>query len=146
MKIKPFVAVALLGCTILPTYASANGQYETSYYKSGAVHCKTPYLNGRKDGTETCFYETGIRKTEIVYENGTERLFTWYAPDGKPLMCNEFDAQHKLIRSKTWYASGVLKNITPYKDGVRHGLFREYDQDGSLRTEILYENDIPQKR
>lgn len=136
----------LLGCTVLPPFASGSEQYETTFYRSGAVHCKTPYLNGRKNGTETCFYETGITKTEILYENDIERLFTWYAPDGKPLMCNEFDAQHKLTQSKTWYASGVLKNITPYKDGVRHGLFREYNQDGSLKTEIMYENDIPLNR
>lgn len=146
MKIPSLVVVAFLGCTVLPQSAFASEQYEPSYYKSGAVHCKTPYRDDRKDGKETCFYETGIRKTDIVYENDTERLFIWYAPDGKPLMHNEFDENHKLTQSKTWYANGVLKNITPYKNGVRHGLFREYNQDGSLKTEILYENDIAQKR
>ncbi len=131
----------LLSCNSLPLCASE--RIETTFYPNGQVECETPYRGGTPEGKETCFYESGIRKSEALYTNGTERLFTWFAPDGVPLMSMEYDADHNLVQTKTWYASGEVKNVTTYRNGVRHGMFTEYHKDGTVKSEILYENDRP---
>lgn len=142
-----FTALMLLGILSYggkPAFAS--GHVESTYYKSGELECKTPYRDGRIEGTRTCFYKSGIKKSEAVFENNTERIFTWFAPDGVPLMSMEYDSGHNLVQTKTWYTSGEVKNVTAYKNGMRHGLFLEYHRDGAIKSEIFYENDMPRER
>ena len=40
------------------------------YYRSGALRCETPYVDGKKHGIDKGYYETGALKWEVPYKNG----------------------------------------------------------------------------
>lgn len=43
---------------------------------------------------------------------------------------------------RDFYENGQPRNIIPYKNGFKHGIWKEYDESGNLIKESIYENGI----
>ena len=80
---------------------------------------KTPYVEGKKHGTEIRYHSSGKKTKETSYVEGKRHgLEIWY---GVPFYS---DKQMEI----------------PYVDGKKHGTEIHYHKYGSKKTEIVYEN------
>jgi hypothetical protein len=81
------------------------------------VDLRLNYKQGKMDGPWTA-YKFGKIVEERLYKN------------------DKLDGVSKLYDERTW----KLKQEVQYKDGLQHGYFRYYDEDGNITLEYQYEN------
>jgi antitoxin component YwqK of YwqJK toxin-antitoxin module len=88
------------------------------YYENEKIKSEAFYINDKVDGKLSDWYDNGQLKHEEYYINGN-RTGIW----------------------KEWYSSGHIKSTYGYDDsGQIHGKFITYFEDGSQRSEYLFEN------
>lgn len=109
------------------TFYSSEGEIlkRIEYYSSGGK-VVTPFINGKIHGKKISYHANGSVKSTESYKNSRiNGRSTYYDLDGNILI--EFD----YINSRK---NGGNKNAT-YVDGVLHGPYRMYSQDGSYIVE-----------
>ena len=60
-----------------------------------------------------------------------------YWPNGKQKFELHIDDKINEV-TKAWYESGQMRYVTPYHMGKMHGLYRSWNEDGTLRHESYY--------
>lgn len=80
-----------------------------TYYKNGNVKTEIPYVNGKKTGRATLFYENSFIKAETDY-------------------CD--DVIHGFVR--TYYEDGSLESVETYTNGKRNGDLVLYNRNGNV--------------
>ena len=95
-----------------------NNQVEIKkvYFDSGQLKSEIPYINNKKDGTETGYYGTGDIREEIIWVNGLKEGI-----------------------SKEY--RGLLTYETPYVNNQKNGIEKRYNNSGELTEEIYYIDD-----
>ena len=78
---------------------------------------ETNFINGKKDGLSTKWYENGQKEIEKNYKNG------------------KLEGVHI-----EWYRSGQKKSETNFKNNKLDGLAREWDEDGKKEKEANFKN------
>jgi hypothetical protein len=91
--------------------------YEKQYYKSGKLFIEGAMVGERRQGKWVAYYENG--KTWSV----------GYFKDGL-----------KHGSSDVYYENGKLRYIKNYEQDVAVGLWKFYDEQGTLLGEVMYEN------
>jgi len=87
------------------------GKYEEYYSTNGQKKSETNYIDGKKNGRFTSWYENGKKESEENYEEGKQDgLFT------------------------NWYESGQKKSETNYKNGNVDGLYSLWYENGPKKT------------
>jgi uncharacterized protein len=136
------------------------------YDKSGRIITQERYSKGnlrssekinryssekKKVGTWKEFYDNFQIKEEGYYVNGKKNgVFKFYKRDGKldkMLMYNNGelveDAEETVMLDiRTTYLKNGGKIIGGYKDGTKHGVFREYDDKDELVNSFIYRNGV----
>lgn len=94
-----------------------NGDYETKY-PSGIVKMKGFYINGRREGQWTSFFENGAKQSEGFFKNGFR--------DGKALV---------------YFENGQVYYEGYYKDGKEVGKWIFFDEQGKKINEKDYDRE-----
>lgn len=91
--------------------------YEKQYYKSGKLFIEGALVRDRRQGKWTAYYE-----------------------DGKIWSVGFFKDGLKHGSSDVYYENGQLRYNKNYEQDVAVGLWKFYDEQGSLLGEVMYEN------
>jgi len=93
-------------------------------YLSGKIKQITPFKNGLEDGIQKAYAEDGRLVMMAVYKNGFLRHREFM---------NKLDAQgRKQGLWKEFYPNGRLKLAGNYRNDIKNGYFKYYDQEGNL--------------
>lgn len=107
------------------------------YYPDGKLRMFVPFVNGLEDGISKEYAKDGTVITYIEYKKGfmvsRERI---NRKDSKGL---------KQGRWKFFYDNGLVKTDGVYKDDLKNGYFKEYDEKGQLLTVKKFVNDVEEK-
>ena len=63
-----------------------------------------------------------------------------------PVLSGVLDTKTGDIFSRDWYPSGLLRVESTYREGVLHGITREYDEEGRIVCETTHEYGIETRR
>ena len=152
---------------IIANYADdeLNGPYKT-FYPQGQIEFEVELINGKQNGKGIGYYPDGSKLSESDYIDGLRNgTYYGYYPDGKISEKTEYikdlaEGPHQLLypngtvkaegqfvkdkRSGSWkryYPDGVLDYTEEYdENGKMTGVYRDYDQGGSVVNELEYKN------
>ncbi|MCA1761462.1 MAG: toxin-antitoxin system YwqK family antitoxin [Cryomorphaceae bacterium] len=103
----------------------------------------------KKRGTWIDFHPNGQLALEGYYMNGKKNgIFKKFDRDGNLISLEKYrdgelvvDSEESVILDlrSTYYPNGKVKSTGGYVDGVKEGVHRLYDEDGSISTAITYE-------
>lgn len=124
-------------------------QYDGGYLKSREEYNRYD-SNGQKTGAWREYYPNGKLKTEENYKNGQKfGISKTYNEKGKLVdikdMLSDTAAANTdivlLDLYKEYYKGGKIKLVGGLSNGLRNGIYREYDTLGNLTNGYIYEND-----
>ncbi len=104
------------------------------YYPTGQVHKKIPFENGKEEGQGFVYREDGTIIELRTYRSGV-------------LVRNQFinkldELGRKEGRYIEFYPDGTMKWEGYFKQDLKHGYFKYYFEDGTLKTTERYENGV----
>lgn len=128
-----------------------------SQYPNGQLKNEITYENGKKNGASKTRFETdGRLETEGTFKDGKENgIFKAYYASGKLQSEETFVDGKKNGLCKTYYeTNGPLKNVAAfanskigqpeseatYKDDNLDGVFKLWDENGKLQSEVTYKD------
>ncbi len=122
----------------------------------GKVKSKELYVNDIKEGMSYYYYDDGKLKETINYRNekpnGTS---IEYAEDGRVIAIKRYSKGSIVERQRInrynenkkkngewleFYEGIKIKSESNYKNGVLHGYYKEYNQNGKLILTLLYQD------
>ncbi len=131
-------------------------------YRNGFLRSKVPInrfdRRKRKTGIWKEYYPpdenepfTGyVVKSEGRYINGNkDGYFQYYDREGNLMELLKYDEGEPVLNAEelvvidiraTYYEDGSVKSEGGYKDGKKHGVFREYDKKGHVSNGFIYRN------
>lgn len=123
-------------------------------------------IDSTKDGFKVLWYESGLKKYEHHYVNGSAVITSWFDngvketysmsypyPDNNKIMCEIIISWNSLgdlqgyscfCDSKpegkqiVFYPNGRIQSVINYKMGTKSGLSKFWDENGKLKTENNY--------
>lgn len=118
-----------------------NGNY-IRWYPSAYKQEEGRYLNDKRDGVLTWYYDNGNKIAAIYnYENGVlEGEVTAYHNNGKISEKGLYKNNVKTGDWKEYYEDGILKAEGKYINDEKDGAWKLYDEKGKLKETIRYRN------
>lgn len=139
-------------------YGKKNGysySYSYDYSPEGVMISKELYVNDKKEGKAYYYYQNGVLEEEVSYvDNKKEGPARSYDRDGNLTALldyrndylvsreriNRLDAEGKRQGSwKVFYEDGRIHKEMFYRDNQLDGLYKEYNNDGSIALILKYE-------
>ena len=127
------------------------GKY-TKYKVNGDPKIITYYVNNKKHGTYTEFYDdVNIKQKEEQYDNGLNSgNFIRYSKSGDTLSLTQFSLVkvNDTIKSlkngveKNWYSKNQLQYVMYYENGLTQGLATRWYESGQKSSEDNYLNGL----
>ncbi|WP_215408374.1 toxin-antitoxin system YwqK family antitoxin [Janthinobacterium sp. JC611] len=109
--------------------------------EDGKVLASTMWRNGEPDGWSFDSHDNGQLAQKALYRKGKLLSMQKWGSNGKPAVAWQQDAQGREQGDVTqWHDNGVRAQVTPMRDGQRHGLLQTWYDDGSLRQIVPYEH------
>ena len=104
---------------------------------------------GFKQGLWREFYETGITKQEGIYrDDKMHGVFRWFNEDGQldkmevyrndELVLEDPRNNVTLEIERDYHEGGYVKSSVNLIDGIKQGVYREYDTRGNITTSKIY--------
>lgn len=124
-------------------------------YKNGFIYAQEKInrynTEGKRTGIWQDLYVPGRIKEEGNWTNGLRNgVFKFYNRKGElerleryedgELVKGDNDSAVLDIRKEV-YDSGKIKSIGSYKEGKKHGVFREFDEQGNVTNSFVYDQD-----
>lgn len=111
-----------------------NGMVYSKYGDNGF------YINGKRDGEHKRWYDNGQLRDLGNYDNGNFVNYKGWFENGNQYIHN-VPIKDSFYEVSIWFESGQLKQKYSKKGlFVKEGEFREWFEDGNLRTEHNYRN------
>ncbi|MCC8109592.1 MAG: hypothetical protein LIQ30_11235 [Planctomycetes bacterium] len=111
------------------------------YFENGSIQASIPFYQGKRQGVMKTWYEHGQLQGDETYQNDVRNgRSEFYGPDGTPSMTFNFldDAMDGV---QTWYhPNGEKSREAEMKMGVPDGRWKEWNEDGKLVVDEVYEN------
>ena len=108
------------------------------------VEVEIPWVKGKLEGVRRTFHSPEHLRTETTYKNDVA--------DGPS---RTFDAEGKLLRESImkkgkrhgvmtdyWPGTDQVKRVIDYRDGLVHGVMREYYANAQLKREMPFQGDL----
>jgi hypothetical protein len=150
MKISYYSVLIILALMLNPGCRGKGGQSQNSdnqsemaastdtgftglkQYKSGGhIVMETNFKNGVKQGLSKTYYESGILKGTIVYDNNLRQDSSkWFFETGELFRSTPFKNDTVDGIQKQYYRNGRLKARIGYRKGLRTFEFEEFDLNG----------------
>ena len=96
---------------------------------------KGSILNRKRINTWTWFFETGIKKMEISYQNGLISELTAYYPNGNKSVTRTYFQGIPHGPFTRWFQEGKICITGKYENGNPAGTWKYYKEDGTLIKE-----------
>lgn len=113
---------------------------QLQFFENGQLRLEKIFTNGDLEKL-TGYYETGEIEAVFIYENDEPIAGSEYFKNGQKMgeVPRELDGT---IDSpvKYYYENGNLRADGEYKNDKPHGIWRDYDEQGNITSEKLYEN------
>ena len=117
-----------------------------SYYDDGSINSKTEYDFDKKSITMLTYSEGKILSETIAKYKGSiqdENMdIDFYESLSKTYTKMKVKKVETGQEVRTFYPSGKLQSVGVYKDNILNGIYKEYDEDGSLKKETFYKDGI----
>ena len=110
-----FIYISLfIGCIAVKENNLTKNRIERNYYNTGIIKKEIKYQNQKLNGISKWYYDNGKLESQATYKEGIKNgLFKWY------------------------YKNQVLKSEELYKDGI---MIKKvvYNKDGTKKSEVVY--------
>ena len=117
-----------------------------SYYDDGSINSKTEYDFDKKSITMLTYSKGKILSETIAKYKGSiqdENMdIDFYESLSKTYTKMKVKKVETGQEVRTFYSSGKLQSVGVYKDNILNGIYKEYDEDGSLKKETFYKDGI----
>ena len=109
--------------------------YSETFYGSGEVECKTPYVEGKKQGTQIWYYKDGAVESKVPYVDGKrDGTEIRYHKNGK-IKCEVPFVDGQIHGTAIWnHESGEVWRKFEYVDGEEHGTETWYENGEVVRV------------
>jgi uncharacterized protein len=122
--------------------------YENGFLRDREEYNRTD-AKGQKTGKWREYYPNGQLKSETEYRNGQKFGFTkTYNDRGKLVDIQNMTSDTTSMRDvvmielyKEYYSSGRVKLVGGLTDGLKSGIYREFDESGNLINGYIYDSD-----
>lgn len=128
------------------------------YREDGSLASRYYYQNDQKNGCATFYDSTGIKIKEVYFVDGKkEGEAIEFYPDGatKKIIHFENDKENGIaleldtngiVVAEEEYMNGYLRDVTKYnqldENGNKTGVWREYFENGKIKSEISYKGGL----
>lgn len=115
------------------------------YYISGSIQMTGTYKSiypDYKTGPFNYWYENG--QSQIVcnyYNNKLDGEYFEYYDSGEPKIKRNYSKGLIDGEEKSWSLTGFLTKVVEYRNGIKHGRFLTYYDNGQLIRKDIYRND-----
>lgn len=135
-------AMVKSGETLLEEGDVLNGQRHgtwTAYYPQGKIRTITSYLNGKKQGPEIQFDNSGYVTSKSPFVNG--QLHGDYRAYARGTVTERKEYANGQLNGlvQKYYPNGVIMEESSYVDGVIDGEARWYNQGGDVTIKYTYD-------
>lgn len=124
-----------------------NGLIDGKYlrFKNAILMEHVDYLEGKKHGESTVYYDKGTIMETSYFKNGQRDGITiWYAnrdkTQGEKVAMYTYKEGVFDGVQETYYESGAVKTRKMYSENVQNGLSYEFYEDGSVKSEATFKN------
>jgi antitoxin component YwqK of YwqJK toxin-antitoxin module len=108
------------------------------WHKNGKLCKRTPYVDGKKHGTEITWNSEGRKLTAIDYSNGIfHGSAITYFPNGRIQYLSKAEMGHGILMAD-YFDNGQIKSEAQRKDHCHDGLVRSWYRNGQLQWEARY--------
>lgn len=111
--------------------------YWKAYYSNGILKSEGNRKNFELDGTWKFYTETGKLFLEVNYLNGKKNGYKTSYFD-KEIVTEHFVNDIKQNETRIYYPDGKLKMTIPFVNGIEQGFGKEYDHDETVITLTEY--------
>jgi antitoxin component YwqK of YwqJK toxin-antitoxin module len=120
-----------------------NGTCE-SCHMNGRIQRRVTFLEGKENGTDTTFYESGCPQVIRALVKGVENGTWYYHYDSTEYIAWEMNYYMGQKHGKQIYfkKNGDTTKWENYQDGILHGWKRTYYHSGSLKREVHYNRGV----
>ncbi len=96
---------------------------------------KGSIINHKRVNTWTWFFETGVKRIEIVYLNGLQNELTAYYPNGNKSVTRVYSQGVPNGPFARWFQNGAISITGAYLNGNPSGIWKYFKEDGALIQE-----------
>jgi antitoxin component YwqK of YwqJK toxin-antitoxin module len=127
-------------------YADDHGTY-TEYYHSGKVLGEGPRVGNKNVGHWRFFAEDGTLQSEGEFDNGKKRG-DWvdYYASGKIAARGKYDHDNPIDKWEYYFENGSFSATGSFADGKKIGYWKTMNNDGSVKSEITFEQGFGEYR
>lgn len=114
-----------------------DGIYKIHYDQAKTkLDCTGEIKNQKRINKWTWFYDTGIKRREVMYQEGVMNgIDNYYYPDGKQCATITYKSGVKNGFTLGWYLNGNKQFDGEYLNGIAVGKWIFYNEDGSILKE-----------
>ncbi len=116
-----------------------NTEIKVIRHGNGEVESETPYVDGKKHGLQTRWYDDGTKEREERYKAEKKHgMETWWHENGEK-WCERKWMEGKMHGMETgWYEGGQKHWEEMWKEDKRHGVYSRWWENGQKRYEAHY--------
>jgi Uncharacterized protein conserved in bacteria len=119
------------------------GNVIVATHDNDQIYIEAEYKNGLLDGTETKYFENGVKESVINYRKGVVHgLYILYGEKGNMLIERNFTNGVIDGQMTTYFEDGTKETILNYKNSILHGENIEYYENGEVALEGIYKDGI----
>jgi antitoxin component YwqK of YwqJK toxin-antitoxin module len=113
------------------------------YYPTGEIQAEVKNIDLGKVRYVQMFHANGKLMAEGKYVNQTkDSIWNYYnGSDGSLSLVEYYENAVRQGEWKTYYPSGQVMEIIPYKDGRKQGSWIQYFTDGNIKAKGTYKDD-----
>jgi hypothetical protein len=112
------------------------------YFESGELKSHFYLKDGKKEGEFTEYLIDGSLKTKYQFENDLQSGKTvHFYRDGKLKEVQYFVAGKRENGDTVFYPDGKIQFTTDFKEDMKHGYLRKWDENGEIFFEAKYDMD-----
>lgn len=108
------------------------------YSDKGNIVMTESYINGKLNGEQKSYYSNGNIKAITKYKNNRVTGIEFFAQNGKLL--HKSDMSAGTGEWKFFWDNGKLLEEGKYKNWVKDGTWKRYQEDGTVDSITVYEN------
>jgi len=107
---------------------------QTIWYQSGEIKSETNYKDGKSTGKTTIWYKNGQISTETNYIKGDGKETSWYK-NGQISTEAHFKNNKREGKETSWYKNGQISTEAHFKNNKREGKRTRWYENGQIKSE-----------